>query len=110
MEHVQQSAPGRAPAEDNTHTNHIELPPRLLRLSRALLSSPRSGRELVDIIPANNPAEYVRQLRQGHGLCIPCEHVRCKTVDGGPSWYGVYHLTPEDREKLIESIPVDHEN
>jgi len=74
--------------------------PRIKRLVESLLAAPQSVRDLIDVIPTNNPAEYVRQLRTMYGLTIPCHHIRFKTLDGTSSWHGEYHLTHEDRKKL----------
>jgi hypothetical protein len=90
---------GRAfQATDAINTTTIS--PRLRRLATALLQRPRTVRELCDTIPTNNPAEYVRQLRQEFRLTIPCEHVSFTTIDGTASWHGKYHLTVDDRQKL----------
>lgn len=74
--------------------------PRLARLARALLDGPCTVRELTAIIPANNPPEYVSQLREDYGLAIPCERVPFITADGHKSWYGLYSLTGRDRKRL----------
>lgn len=76
------------------------LTPRLYRLGRALLRGPRTVRELMPIVPSNNPAEYVSQLRTDYGLTVICEHVPFMTVDGTKSWFGRYRLTTDDRAKL----------
>ena len=34
------------------------------------------------------------------GLTVGCEFVKYLTIDGIQSWYGLYNLTPSDREKL----------
>lgn len=97
-------APSKAPISKTSASDSTRLPPRLQRLAIALLRRPHTIRELIDIVPSNNPAEYVSQLREGYGLTIICEHVRFVTVDGNTSWHGRYHLTPADREKLGEIL------
>lgn len=106
------SAPGSGRKDDVVDTRHSipdpqkksTLPPRLRRLSLALLKQPHTIRDLEDVIPANNPAEYVRQLRSCYCLKVPCLRISSTTVDGAPSWYGCYHLTSYDREKLQRLI------
>lgn len=81
--------------------------PRLRRLAWALLERPRTVRELCLIVPSNNAAEYVRQLRSEYGLTIPCEHISFVTIDGNMSWYGKYSLTEGDRERLEQILRID---
>lgn len=90
----------------NSHPNNNRFCPRLCRLALALLEQPRTVRELADVIPTNNPAEYVRRLRQDFGLTIPCEHIRFTTIDQVASWYGEYSLTSADCQKLREALGV----
>ena len=91
-------------ANQNTHRNLNNLSPRLHRLVDALFTRPQTIRELIDIIPTNNPAEYVNQLRRRYGLSIPCEHVKFTTCDDGNSWYGVYSLSDKDRAALAQVL------
>ena len=93
-------APSEAPFPNNFHTNTSTLSPRLHRLACALLRRPHSSRELIDVIPTNNPPEYVAQLRREYGLTVGRKTVKYFTVDGKRSWYGLYQLTQSDREKL----------
>lgn len=97
------SATGSQPAESltqNRRRNSSKFTPRLHRLASALLAGPRTVRELMDVLPSNNVPEYIKQLREQHGLTIPCEHVKFITVDSVPSWFGRYNLTAEDRQTL----------
>lgn len=71
---------------------------------KALLKGPKSARELADAIPANNPPAYIQTLRKCHGFAIPLEKVEFTTLDAKRSWYGSYHLTPDDREKAAELL------
>ncbi len=94
--------------------NHIKfirahfnsLPPRLKRLLRALLDNPDGlPREAADrATPASNSPEYISQLRDRLALVIPCERVSFTTTDGVASWYGRYHLTRTDRERLTAAL------
>ncbi len=93
-------APSEAPISNNSELNINTLPPRLQRLAAALLRKPHTVRELAEIIPSNNPPEYVALLRRKCGLTVGCESVKYLTVDGNQSWYGLYNLTQSDREKL----------
>lgn len=87
-------------ALQNTSPHNIRLPIRLKRLARALIEGPRSVRDLTDVIPSNNPPEYVNRLRRIAGLQIPCEKVRYKNNDGEFTWYGQYRATETDVAKL----------
>src|SRR5690606_20681380 len=84
--------------------NSTKITPRLHRLAYALLSGPRTVRELTDIIPTNNPAEYVRQLRAAFGLAIDCERIESHSQNPESRWYGRYYLTAVDREKLSKAL------
>jgi hypothetical protein len=95
-------APSEDPISNNCPANANKLSPRLQRLVSALEDRPHTIRELIDIVPTNNPAEYISHLREDFGLAIHCERVSFITVDGNTSWYGVYHLTDDDRA-MIES-------
>lgn len=88
----------------NNARNVKTLSPRLQRLCKSLLSRPRTCRELIDIIPTNNPALYVATLRRQHGLVVPVENVKFTTSDGVKSWYGKYHLTARDKQKAKRLI------
>jgi|GEM_PF-6144905 len=88
----------------NRRPNTTKFTPRLHRLAYALLSGPRTIRELSDILPTNNPAEYVRQLRAAFGLAIPCERIDSHSQNPESSWYGRYYLATGDREKLSKAL------
>ena len=92
--------PTKGAITKNYASDTTRLPPRLQRLARALLRGACTIRDLIDVIPSNNPAEYISRLREAYGLTIFCERVSFKTVDGNNSWHGKYHLTANDREKL----------
>lgn len=78
--------------------------PRLCRLINALMVSPCTVRELIDEIPSNNPAAYIQTLRNGFGVEVPCSHIKFETIDGIKSWYGLYRLTPSDRQTLTAVV------
>tara|TARA_Y100000815_G_scaffold20699_1_gene17649 strand:- start:381 stop:695 length:315 start_codon:yes stop_codon:yes gene_type:complete len=84
--------------------NITPLPPRLKRLAMALLNAPAGvPRETCDkIAPASNGPHYIGKLRNRLKLEIPCDRVNCITKDGEASWYGLYRLTHQDRQKLLE--------
>ena len=78
--------------------------PRLQRLIVALLDNPQSSRDLVDIIPANNPPAYIERLRNSLGFEIHGEKVSFTTIDRRSSWYVIYALTADDRKKAAELL------
>lgn len=84
----------------NTQCNSIKLSKREHRIVSALLERPHSPRELMNIAPSNNPAQYILQLRNKLSLTIPCEHIPYKTIDSESSWFGIYSLTDADRAKI----------
>lgn len=88
------------------HLNYKTLTPRLKRLLRALLDSPSGlAREECDrATPCSNSPEYIRQLRERHGLEIPCELVSFTNVDGEPSRRGVYRLTWADVDRIRDAM------
>lgn len=98
-------APDQKDQSQNIHPKH-NIPPRMKRLLLALLSHPEGvTREQADrIAPASNGPHYVGQLRERLKLDIPCDRVNCTTRDGEASWYGVYSLTKEDRDKAKEVL------
>jgi len=99
------SIPNYSANTDSTKpSSRRPLSPRNQRLLNALLRGPQSSRDLIDIIPANNPAQYVSTLRKCLGFQIPMEEVRFITKDGKASWYGIYHLTDADRITAAELL------
>lgn len=84
----------------NTRTHSIKLSPRLERLAKALLIGPVTREEADHIAPASNSPQYIAVLRSRLGLSLPCERVPFTTKDGLSSWYGRYHATASDRDKL----------
>jgi len=101
---------GQPPKETDRNTQANSTPalrrlsPRMARLVAALLDNPTGvPREATDrIAPASNSPHYIGLLRARLGLQIPCERVDFVTKDGEPSWYGLYSLSGEDREKLAK--------
>src|SRR5690625_875070 len=85
--------------------DNITLPPRVERLARSLLKAPLSREQADRIAPASNGPHYIGLLRDRLQLEIPCDRVDFITRDGEASWYGVYRLTPKDRQKLLEVLP-----
>lgn len=84
----------------NTQANFIKLSPRLERLAKALLIGPVTREEADSIAPASNSPQYIAVLRSKLGLALPCERVPFITKDGLSSWYGCYHATASDRDKI----------
>lgn len=82
------------------------IPERIVRLLRALLNGPQTYRALVDAIPTNNPAEYVRCARSRFGLAIPLTWVQFTTMDDRKGRYGLYSLTDQDQAKVAEIVGV----
>ena len=77
---------------------------RHLRLLKHLVQHGSISRQRADEVApaANSPAEVMGLRCKGFEL--PLERVPHVTVDGKHSWYGCYHLTPEDRLKAIEVL------
>lgn len=98
-------APDQTAQSHKRHRNNTTLPPRVERLARSLLSSPLTRKQADRIAPASNGPHYIGLLRHRYGLEIPCDRVNFITFDGEASWYGVYRLTPKDRQKLLEILP-----
>jgi len=78
----------------------IPVPPRAFRLMLALLQAPRTREECDRLAPASNSPNVVMMLRRKLKLELPCERVPFVTKDGESSWYGRYHATPDDRDKI----------
>lgn len=108
-EHAPASSQLAQGANQNRPRNSTKFTPRLHRLASALLERPRAIRDLIDVIPTNNPAEYVKQLRRCHGLSIPCQWVKFTTCDGEKSRLGIYHVTESDAAVLQELVSRAHE-
>lgn len=73
---------------------------RETNLINALTTGPKTSRELMDLIPTNNPAEYVSRINK-LGFCTHTQR-KCKPDQSGEfRRYGVYHLLPDcNREDL----------
>lgn len=71
--------------------------PRHFRILTALLARNRSREELDRIAGVSNSPDEIFQLR-GKGLELPCHRVQGRDCDDAPTQYGVYSLTPDDRQ------------
>lgn len=98
-------APDQTAQSHKRHPDNTTLPPRVERLARSLLKAPLSREQADRIAPASNGPHYIGLLRDRLQLEIPCDRVDFITRDGEASWYGVYRLTPKDRQKLLEILP-----
>ncbi|WP_373190804.1 hypothetical protein [Halomonas sp.] len=78
----------------------IPVTPRAFRLMLALLNRPHTREECDRLAPASNSPHYVGELRHRLKLALPCERVPFVTTDGAESWFGRYHATPDDRDKI----------
>ena len=79
--------------------------PREYRILRALAQRPHKLRELMSICGANNPAEYVRRMRN-RGLPIYTEWQSGTDRDGRNIRFGIYHLLPDDRPRVLAGLEV----
>lgn len=104
MKKATRSEEQSSPRKANSNPTIRRLSPREARLLGALLRHPEGlSREQTDkAAPASNGPHYIGLLRQKLGLLIPCRRVDFVTKDGEPSWYGLYFLSGEDREKLAK--------
>ena len=74
--------------------------PRHLRGIDALLRRAMPREHLDRALGASNGPDAVAELRR-RGLKIPCERVPDRDRDGEPIRRGVYHLTADDRRKVL---------
>ncbi len=78
--------------------------PRQRRLLEALARGPVSRADADRIAPATNGPHFIGTLRRCYRLALPCERVPCVTVDGEPSWRGVYCPTAADRRRIARIL------
>lgn len=93
-----------AAGEDVEMTNLSLSTWRQFRLISALLSGPKSRKDLTSPVGAQNVPQIVFELR-AKGFKILCERVMVKDRDGIDCVSGVYHLSEtqvEEAKKLIE--------
>jgi hypothetical protein len=87
-------------ANSNTGKFHGTDNPRHLRGIDALLRRAMPREHLDRALGASNGPDAVAELRR-RGLEIPCERVPDRDRDGEPIRRGVYHLTADDRRKVL---------
>lgn len=79
--------------------------PRHLRAIPALLNRPLPREHGDRAAGCSNFPDLIAELRR-RGLEIPCERVPDRDRDGNPIKRGVYHLTSDDRRKLIRWMAI----
>lgn len=79
--------------------------PRHLRATHALLTRPVPREHGDRAVGCSNFPDVIAELRR-RGLEIPCERVPDRDRDGQPIKRGVYHLTADDRRKLIRWMTI----
>lgn len=79
--------------------------PRHLRAIPALLIRPLPREHGDRAAGCANFPDLIAELRR-RGLEIPCERVPDRDRDGKPIKRGVYHLTADDRRKLIRWMTI----
>lgn len=92
-------APGAAAQQPAAH-----LTPRHLRLLLALLDGPCTREEVDRIVGASNGPDEVMRVRRRFGLVIPCERQQGFDRDQHRVEFGIYSLTPLDRQKARELV------
>lgn len=88
-------------ATANQSTGDFTSNPRHLRLLKGLMSGPKFREETDRIAGASNSPHYIMELRCKFGLDIPCIPIPSIDRDGKPCRPGRYHLTDEDRLKVL---------
>lgn len=78
--------------------------PRQRRLLEALALGPVSREDADRIAPATNGPHFIGTLRRAYRLAIPCERIPCTTIDGDPSWCGLYVPTAADRRSIASIL------
>lgn len=70
----------------------------------ALLSRPMSTNEVMRKVRTTRPPNLATAARDRYHLDLPCTIVSYVDADGLQGTYGVYSLTPEDREKVLKLL------
>ena len=107
---IKKAGPATETASQNIQDNNtpfIASCAREKRILKALIDRPHKLRELMNVCGANNPAEYVRRMRE-RGLPILTEWQSGVDRDGGSIRFGVYHLLPDDRPRVLAGMEVAH--
>lgn len=72
---------------------------RHLRVIAALLKEPRRREDIDRIAGCSNGPQLIASLRE-LGLAVPCERISFIDRDGYRCNPSVYHMTPDDRQKI----------
>lgn len=70
----------------------------------ALLSQPMSTNEVMRKVRTTRPPNLATAARDRYHLDLPCKIVSYVNADGMQGTYGVYSLTPRDREKVLNLL------
>lgn len=73
--------------------------PRHLRVTMALLVSPRTRETIDRVAGASNGPELIAELRR-RGLDVPCSKTPCIDRDGFEVKRGIYYLTERDKRLI----------
>jgi hypothetical protein len=74
--------------------------PRHLRTIQALMTRPITREQLDQLAGCSNGPELVAELRR-RGLELLCTRTKKKDCDLFDCWPGVYHLTKQDRRRVL---------
>lgn len=84
----------------NKKTHQPHLGKRESNLIKGLEDGPKTSRELMDIIPTNNPSVYIGRINQ-LGYCTHTQRVSRPDSSGEFKRHGLYHLLPDcNRDNL----------
>lgn len=77
---------------------------KLTLFLEALLSRPMSTNEVMRKVRTTRPPNLATAARDRYQLDLPCNIVPYVKADGSKGTYGVYHLTPHDRAKVLKLL------
>lgn len=70
----------------------------------ALLSRPMSTNEVMRKVRTTRPPNLATAARDRYRLDLPCTIVSYVDADGLQGTYGIYSLTPRDKEKVLKAL------
>lgn len=70
----------------------------------ALSLRPMSTLEMVSVVGTSRPPNLATEARKRYQLDLPCNTVPYIKADGSKGTYGIYSLTPQDREKVLNLL------
>ena len=73
---------------------------QLTRFLEAVLSRPMSTNEVMRKVRTTRPPNLATAARDRYHLDLPCTIVSYVDADGLQGTYGIYSLTPRDKEKV----------